>query len=79
MRSIIKTIVSGIVGNVRIVSGMDRVSSATKRRRLIICSSCSRKAKVVNIAICLECGCPVRSKVLLRGSRCPLKLWTPRK
>lgn len=50
----------------------ENIQSLSKSR-LSICEKCPRFYK--KTATCLECGCFMKIKTLLKGSNCPLDKW----
>jgi hypothetical protein len=48
-----------------------------QKARMQICFSCPELGiiAVAGIAKCNSCGCPIRSKVALKSSTCPLDKW----
>jgi hypothetical protein len=48
-----------------------------QKHRMGICFSCPELGTVFStgIAKCNECGCPIRSKVAVKSSDCPLGKW----
>jgi len=48
----------------------------TIAHRLAVCENCPHSAHKSVFHLCTQCGCIIPLKVRLRGSECPLQLWT---
>jgi hypothetical protein len=44
------------------------------QKRVKICKVCPELSTGV-IKVCSACGCPIKSKILIKKSTCPLKKW----
>jgi hypothetical protein len=42
-----------------------------REKRLAICSNCPSN----QWQVCVECACPIQTKILLESSECPLNKW----
>ena len=42
-----------------------------REKRLAICNICPSN----KFSVCIECACPIQTKILLENSTCPLNKW----
>jgi hypothetical protein len=50
------------------------MDATNPKERFAICEGCEHLFKLT--ATCKKCGCFMRAKVKLRGSECPIGLWS---
>lgn len=46
-----------------------------ERERLLICSQCPHKKRLLNMDVCYMCGCFIDAKVRSKNEKCVLNKW----
>jgi len=62
---------SGIVGNIKAISGIDRPSEEVIEKRWQICKNCEHN----KFLICQECFCIISQKIKVASEKCPVGFW----
>jgi len=69
--SALQRIKSGAIGVGKAILGIDRADGATIAYRKSVCKGCPR----FRGSLCLECGCALAMKQVVKSERCPIGKW----
>lgn len=53
----------------------EKIVKVFYEKRRDICNSCEHQRVMIGIKTCMECGCAIWAKTLVRNTKCPLDKW----